>query len=209
MRCAPARAKSSSVAVTAVASFVASVVSVISFSIGGVPFPRMAPGSWGLTASSPQKGTSPFSLIHNFRRYLFLVVVTFLAATALYAHAHRSGCHHWHSCPWDTGSYVCGDTGYCSQCPDNQYCLAGQPRHTQSLPQEPKKSSEQARPGVPPRDAWTCPASQPIKGNFTTYSGERCIYHVPGGQFYDKTKPERCYAPGEEPPQDGRRRSKR
>ncbi len=31
--------------------------------------------------------------------------------------AHRSGCHRWHSCPSDTGSYVCGDLGYTSQCP--------------------------------------------------------------------------------------------
>lgn len=34
--------------------------------------------------------------------------------------AHRSGCHRWHSCPSDTGSYVCGDLGYCFQCPDNE-----------------------------------------------------------------------------------------
>ena len=39
-----------------------------------------------------------------------------------------------------------------------------------------------------------CPGSHPIKGNFTTYSGERCIYHVPGGGFYGKTRPEQCYA---------------
>jgi hypothetical protein len=31
--------------------------------------------------------------------------------------AHQSGCHRWHSCPSDTGSYVCGDLGYYSQCP--------------------------------------------------------------------------------------------
>jgi len=31
--------------------------------------------------------------------------------------AHRSGCHRWHSCPSDTGSYVCGDLGYTSGCP--------------------------------------------------------------------------------------------
>ncbi len=43
------------------------------------------------------------------------------------ASAHRSGCHRWHSCPSDTGSYTCGDTGYCSECPDNNYCKAGQP----------------------------------------------------------------------------------
>lgn len=33
------------------------------------------------------------------------------------ASAHQSGCHRWHSCPSDTGSYVCGDLGYTSQCP--------------------------------------------------------------------------------------------
>ncbi|MFQ5656129.1 MAG: hypothetical protein ACE5G5_01140, partial [Candidatus Methylomirabilales bacterium] len=34
---------------------------------------------------------------------------------------HSSGCHRWHSCPSDRGTYVCGDLGYCSGCPDNQY----------------------------------------------------------------------------------------
>ena len=63
--------------------------------------------------------------------------------------------------------------------------------------------------GLAPTEAWTCPTTHPIKGNFTTYSGERCIYHVPGGQFYDKTKPERCYATENEARQDGCRRSKR
>lgn len=33
------------------------------------------------------------------------------------AQAHRDGCHRWHSCPSDTGSYVCGDLGYTSGCP--------------------------------------------------------------------------------------------
>jgi micrococcal nuclease len=65
------------------------------------------------------------------------------------------------------------------------------------------------RPGVPPQDAWMCPADHPIKGNFTTYSGERCIYHGPEGQFYHKTKPERCYATEEEAKQDGCRASRR
>ena len=26
--------------------------------------------------------------------------------------AHRDGCHRWHTCPSDTGSYVCGDLGH-------------------------------------------------------------------------------------------------
>jgi len=33
------------------------------------------------------------------------------------ASAHRDGCHRWHSCPSDTGSYICGDTGHYSECP--------------------------------------------------------------------------------------------
>ena len=65
------------------------------------------------------------------------------------------------------------------------------------------------RPGVPPQDVWTCSLTHPIKGNFTTYSGERCIYHMKGGQFYGKTKPERCFATEEDAVKDGCRRSKR
>ena len=63
--------------------------------------------------------------------------------------------------------------------------------------------------GSSPETPWTCPVSHPIKGNFTTYSGEICIYHVPGGRFYAQTKPERCYATWEEAVRDGCRRSKR
>jgi hypothetical protein len=65
------------------------------------------------------------------------------------------------------------------------------------------------RPGVLPSDAWTCPTTHPVKGNFTTSSGERCIYHQPGGQFYTRTSPERCYTTGAEAQQDGCRPSKR
>ena len=71
------------------------------------------------------------------------------------------------------------------------------------------RQSPSGKYGAPPKDAWTCPATHPIKGNFTTYSGERCIYHMPGGQFYNKTKPERCYATEEEARRDGCRRSRR
>jgi endonuclease YncB( thermonuclease family) len=43
------------------------------------------------------------------------------------AYAHIDGCHIWHSCPSDTGSYQCGDKGYCTECPDNNYCKAQKP----------------------------------------------------------------------------------
>jgi micrococcal nuclease len=33
--------------------------------------------------------------------------------------AHRSGCHRWHSCPSDNGSYECGDLGHDDYCSDN------------------------------------------------------------------------------------------
>ncbi len=42
---------------------------------------------------------------------------------------------------------------------------------TQSPP-SPGVQAKQGRPGVESQDAWTCPATNPIKGNFTTYSGE-------------------------------------
>jgi len=41
-----------------------------------------------------------------------------------------------------------------------------------------------------------------------TYSGEPCIYHVPSGEFYGKTKPERRSATTTEAGQDGCRPSK-
>ena len=49
--------------------------------------------------------------------------------------------------------------------------------------------------GVRPRDVRSCPASHPIKGNFTPHpeSRARCIYHAPGWEFYGATHPERCY----------------
>ena len=44
-------------------------------------------------------------------------VTALFFALAAPAQAHRSGCHRWHSCPSDTGSYVCGDLGYTTFCP--------------------------------------------------------------------------------------------
>ncbi|MFD2078205.1 Ig-like domain-containing protein [Actinopolymorpha cephalotaxi] len=45
------------------------------------------------------------------------MVVSFVVLTDGTASAHRDGCHRWHSCPSDSGSYVCGDLGYTSECP--------------------------------------------------------------------------------------------
>ncbi|MBM2852937.1 MAG: hypothetical protein HW420_1484, partial [Candidatus Nitrosotenuis sp.] len=55
------------------------------------------------------------------------VTTIVLASSSDFVFAHQNGCHRWHSCPSDSGSYTCGDIGYCSQCPDNKYCKAGKP----------------------------------------------------------------------------------
>ena len=48
-----------------------------------------------------------------------------------------------------------------------------------------------------------CPDGYPIKANAN--SG---IYHVPGGRFYDRTVPERCYADRADAEADGYRAAK-
>ena len=61
-------------------------------------------------------------------KYLILLFALALIVLPWEASSHRSGCHRWHSCPSDRGTYICGDRGYCSQCPDNQFCLNRNPR---------------------------------------------------------------------------------
>jgi hypothetical protein len=47
-----------------------------------------------------------------------------------------------------------------------------------------------------------------IKGNLTTYNGEK-IYHVPGGQFYEITDAEEMFCTEEEAEEAGFRKSER
>lgn len=48
---------------------------------------------------------------------------------------------------------------------------------------KPKKSTTASPSG------WNCPARAPIKGNASSH-----IYHLPGGAYYNRTKPEICFA---------------
>lgn len=57
---------------------------------------------------------------------------------------------------------------------------------------------------TPQSGTYNCPDDQPIKGN--AQSG---IYHVPGGQYYDKTMPERCFSSESDAINAGYRRSKK
>src|SRR5918997_3952202 len=68
-------------------------------------------------------------------------------------------------------------------------------------PLEPKSASPSSSPGSAAQGkqgsaripaGGYCPPDSPIKGNHSS-SGE-LIYHVPGGQFYNATNPEECFA---------------
>ena len=85
-------------------------------------------------------------------------------------------------------------------------------------PAEPAEQAEQAddEPGEPAAEEpaavedWVepvdgaCPATHPVKGK--PGSG---IYHEPGGLFYDRTVPQRCYRSAEAAEADGLRAPKR
>jgi hypothetical protein len=61
------------------------------------------------------------------KNIVLLIIFALTLLVISLAEAHRSGCHRWHSCPSDSGSYICGDTGRCSSCPNNQFCENGKP----------------------------------------------------------------------------------
>lgn len=65
------------------------------------------------------------------------------------------------------------------------------------------------RPGAAPHDAWTCPISHPVKGAVNPSNPGERLYHLPRGEAYAKTQPERCYANAEEAREDGTRRAQR
>jgi hypothetical protein len=62
-------------------------------------------------------GKSPIEII-AFAIILGIALVTqSITAQNTSLLAHRDGCHRWHSCPSDNGSYVCGDLGRDDECP--------------------------------------------------------------------------------------------
>lgn len=56
-------------------------------------------------------------------------------------------------------------------------------------------------------DKSDCPADKPVKGNVSS-KGEK-IYHLPGGVFYKRTNPEKCFATEQEAQREGFRKSSR
>ena len=72
---------------------------------------------------------------------------------------------------------------------------------TEPVSDAPPAAAADAR-WMPPVDG-QCPDGFPIKANAN--SG---IFHMPGGRFYDRTVPERCYAEAADAEADGYRRAK-
>ena len=70
--------------------------------------------------------------------------------------------------------------------------------------QEPPPPPTATSGGAPPLAGGDCPSEAPIKGNAS--SG---IYHVPGGQFYDRTNAEECFATESDAQDAGYRASRR
>ena len=84
--------------------------------------------------------------------------------------------------------------------------LPGQPTRPTTLTQETQETQATTAAvldWLPPLDDGSAPASHPIKVKVS--SG---IFHVPGGRFYDRAKPERCYSTVAAAEADGYRRSK-
>lgn len=87
---------------------------------------------------------------------------------------------------------------------------SGQAEQSADEPAEAAEQAEEA--GDEPADGedWVepvdgaCPATHPVKGK--PGSG---IYHEPGGLFYDRTVPQRCYRSAEAAEADGLRAAKR
>jgi hypothetical protein len=100
------------------------------------------------------------------RSLLVLTLITMAGFASLAftrpAEAHRNGCHRWHSCPSDTGSYVCGDLGYYTYCPNK-------PNDTPPPPAAaPAPPPQQIAPPLPPL------SGRPVV-DWRTYETDRAI----------------------------------
>jgi hypothetical protein len=66
-------------------------------------------------------------------------------------------------------------------------------------------SAGQTGGSVAPASASTCPDDHPVKGYPSRHSDGPGVYYAPGSAFYDRVKPERCFASEEAARQAGSR----
>ena len=91
---------------------------------------------WQETGNQRNENQTTHILTYSHSLFFFFIF------SVVIVEAHRSGCHRWHSCPSDSGSYICGDTGRCSACPNNQFCENGKPIVQSSEPNNNNESYE-------------------------------------------------------------------
>ena len=96
-------------------------------------------------------------------------------ADAETASGHRSGCHAAHSCPSDTGSYVCGDTGNFTYCGGSGGSTTT-PTTDPTVPSVPSGST-------PPHPS--DPATDKDCGNFGSQSEAQAYFAAKGGPVSD------------------------
>lgn len=66
-------------------------------------------------------------------------------------------------------------------------------------------STGQTGVSVAPASASACPDDHPVKGYSSRHSDGPGVYYAPGSTFYDRVKPERCFASEEAARQAGYR----
>jgi hypothetical protein len=115
------------------------------------------------------------------------------------ASAHRSGCHRWHSCPSDTGSYVCGDLGYTSGCPTTSASGSSYQNYQPTT----LTTSDGSFVGIPKTRADLNNCS--IVGNYSSH-----IYHLKGSKYIKGMvlKSKKCFVSEQEAVDAGFRKAK-
>lgn len=103
----------------------------------------------------------------KFWRVVAPVVFLIAGMWPVTAQAHRDGCHRWHSCPSDSGSYVCGDMGYDSECP------GGGAPEPEPEPYQPPDSDPPAQPTIVEAEA----VGSRVRMVVNAESGSRLIVH--------------------------------
>lgn len=132
---------------------------------------------------------------------LMLLIFSFSLGTELVqAHSGRTDSCGGHNDRKHGGYHVHNLTKYCTCYPDAPEC-----KKSNEPVIEDKGSGTH---GVMPIDEWNCPDTHPIKGNINVQKGTM-IFHLPGGAYYTRTKPEKCYATEQDAIADGFRKSKR